>query len=63
MARPAMMAMDTASRFSTGSAPGWPEQTGQVLLLGSLPKEVGHGQKSLVEVFSCACTSRPMTAS
>jgi len=63
MARPAMTAMRTASRFRTGSAPGWPEQTGQVLVLGRVPNRVGQEQKSLVSVLSCACTSIPITAS
>src|ERR1035438_7330793 len=57
------MANSTASRLSTGSAPGRPRQTGQTLVLGDAPKLVGQPQKILVAVASWTCTSSPMTAS
>src|ERR1043166_8336318 len=60
---PARMAISTASRLSTGNAPGRPMHTGQTLVLGSAPKLVGHPQKILVAVASCTCTSRPTTGS
>ena len=51
-AMPAPMAISTASRQSTGRAPGIPRQTGQTLLFGSAPKLVGQLQKILVRVPS-----------
>jgi len=62
-ARAAFTAISTASRFSTGSAPGKPRQTGQTLVLGGAPKLVGQAQNSLLRVASWTCTSSPMTAS
>ena len=62
-ASPALTARSTATRFSTGSAPGRPRQTGQTLLLGCAPKLVGQPQKIFVAVASCTCTSRPITGS
>lgn len=56
-------ANSTALRLSTGSAPGQPRHTGQVLLLGVAPKRVEHEQKILVAVRSWTCTSSPMTGS
>ena len=47
-----LIASSTASRFSTGSAPGRPRQTGQTLVLGGAPKLVGQPQKILVAVAS-----------
>src|SRR5215471_1183745 len=57
------MAMLTASRLSTGSAPGSPRHTGQVLELGGSPKRVEQEQKIFDLVRSCTCTSSPITAS
>ena len=62
-ARAAFIAMVTASRFSTGSAPGKPRHTGQTLELGGSPKCVEQEQKILDFVRSWTCTSRPITAS
>src|SRR5262249_26184504 len=59
----ALPAFFTASRLSTGSAPGRPRHTGQVLLFGSCPNSVEQAQKIFESVLSCAWTSRPMTAS
>ena len=52
-----------ARRLSTGSAPGKPRHTGQVLALGGSPKRVEQAQKILVAVRSCTWTSRPITGS
>src|ERR1039457_125173 len=57
------MASSTASRLSTGSAPGRPRQTGHTLVFGGAPKPVGQPQKILVAVASCTWTSRPITGS
>ena len=59
----ARMAISTASRLSTGNAPGRPMHTGQTLVLGGAPKLLGQPQKILLAVASCTCTSRPMTGS
>src|SRR5208337_4416741 len=59
----AFMAMMTASRFRTGSAPGKPRHTGQTCVLGGSPKRVEQEQKILDLVRSWTCTSRPITAS
>src|SRR5712692_8325258 len=59
----ARMAISTASRLSTGSAPGRPMHTGQTFVFGGAPKAVGQPQKILVAVASCTCTSRPITGS
>ena len=57
------MASSTAARLSTGSEPGRPRQTGQMLVFGSAPKLLRQPQNSLVTVRSSACTSRPITVS
>src|SRR5207248_1373834 len=59
----ARKASSSALRFITGSAPGYPRQTGQTLVFGAAPKAVGQAQKIFVAVSSRAWTSRPMTAS
>src|SRR5436190_6155541 len=59
----ALTAMATASRFRTGSAPGKPRHTGQVLELGGAPNFVEQPQKILERVRSWTCTSSPMTGS
>ena len=43
----ARTANSTASRFSTGSEPGRPRQTGQTFVLGCAPKAAEHEQKIL----------------
>src|SRR5713226_2514252 len=53
----------TALRLRTGSAPGYPRQTGQTCVFGGAPNVVGQAQKIFERVRSRACTSRPMTAS
>src|SRR5256885_1124968 len=50
-------------RFKTGSAPGKPRHTGQVLAFGSSPKRVEHPQKIFDSVLSWAWTSSPMMVS
>src|SRR5713226_748047 len=62
-AMPARIAISTASRLSTGNAPGSPMHTGQTLVFGGAPKLVGQPQKILLAVASCTCTSRPITGS
>src|SRR3989442_13895730 len=62
-ALPALIAISTAPRFSAGSAPGSPRQTGQTCVLGGAPNAVGQVQKILLRVRSWACTSSPMTGS
>ena len=57
------MANSTTFRFTTGSVPGMPVQTGQVCVLGAPPKRVVQPQKIFVRVASSTCTSRPMTIS
>ena len=57
------MASSTARWLSTGSEPGRPRHTGQMLVLGSSPKALGQPQNSLVAVCSSQWTSRPMTVS
>ena len=59
----ARVANSTALRFSTGSAPGKPRQTGQTLVFGRSPKCVEQEQKILVAVSSWTWTSSPMTGS
>ena len=46
--------------LSTGSAPGSPRQVGQVLVLGSSPKEAGQAQNILEFVLTWQWTSSPM---
>src|SRR5215470_8753984 len=62
-AMPARMAISTASRLSTGNAPGSPMHTGQTFVLGGAPKLFGQPQKILLAAASCTCTSKPMTGS
>ena len=57
------MADSTPIRFSAGSAPGRPRQTGQTWVLGSAPNTVEQPQNILVAVFSSTWTSRPITGS
>src|ERR1700730_3998422 len=59
----ASAANSTASRFSTGKAPGRPRQTGQTLVFGGLPKRVEQEQKIFDTVRRWTCTSRPITGS
>src|SRR5271168_1489870 len=63
MAVAASTANSTARLFSTGSAPGRPRQTGQILVLGAAPNFAEKPQKALVRVSSCTWTSRPMMGS
>ena len=63
MASPVRMVCSTTLRFSTGSTPGNPMHTGQVLRFGASPKRVEQPQKILDSVRICACTSSPMTVS
>jgi len=46
------MVRSTASRFGTGSVPGWPRHTGQVRVFGSPPNMFGHPQNIFVAVDS-----------
>ena len=57
------MASSTARRLMTGSEPGRPRQTGQMLVFGASPKALRHPQNSLVAVDSSQWTSRPTTVS
>src|SRR5579862_77173 len=59
----ASVANSTAFSLSTGSAPGRPRQTGQMLVLGSEPNRLAQPQKALVAVRSCTWTSSPITGS
>src|SRR5271156_1314887 len=63
MAVAARTANSTARLFRTGSAPGRPRQTGQILVLGAAPNFAEQPQKALVRVSSCTWTSSPMTGS
>src|SRR5271156_5021344 len=63
MAVAARTANSTARLFRTGSAPGRPRQTGQMLVLGAAPNFDEQPQKALVRVSNCTWTSRPMTGS
>src|SRR3712207_507220 len=60
-ASPVRMANSTTRALSTGSTPGRPRHTGQVLWLGSAPKLVEQPQKIFVCVSCWAWTSSPMT--
>ena len=62
-ARPVRAAFSTAARLSVGSAPGWPEQTGQTCVFGSPPNAVEQAQKILLLVFISTWTSSPQTIS
>jgi hypothetical protein len=52
MVQPVASAMrrahSTTARFSTGSTPGMPRQTGQTWVLGGAPNSVEQPQKILV---------------
>ena len=52
IAKPKAIAFLTASWFKTGSEPGWPVQTSEILVLGSSPKRLGAVEKSLVLVLA-----------
>lgn len=60
---PMAMANSMARSFSTGSDPGNPRQTGQVLVFGSEPNEFAQPQNIFVAVFSSVWTSSPTTIS
>ena len=62
-ARPILIVYSIAIRFTTGSEPGRPRQTGQTWLFGSAPKTVVQPQNILVLVPSSTCVSRPITGS
>ena len=62
-ASPIRMADSTAVRFTIGSEPGRPRQTGQTWVFGSAPNVVGQPQNILVSVFSSTCTSSPSVGS
>ncbi len=51
---PMRSARSTTSRFSTGSAPGSPRQTGHTWLFAVSPNRVEQPQNALLEVRSCA---------
>ena len=57
------IADSTAVRFTTGSEPGRPRQTGQTWVFGSAPNSVGQPQNILLFVDSSTCTSSPSTGS
>jgi hypothetical protein len=57
------MANSTTWRLRTGSTPGRPRHSGQVLALASAPKRAEQPQKIFECVSSSAWTSSPMTAS
>src|SRR5271167_2652321 len=63
MAVAASTANSTARLFSTGSAPGRPRQTGQMLVFGGAPNFAEQPQKAFVRVSSCTWTSSPITGS
>ena len=52
-----------ASRFGTGSVPGWPRHTGQTFVLGSSPNPLRQPQNIFVRVESSTWHSSPMTVS
>jgi hypothetical protein len=62
-ASPIRMADSTATRLSTGSAPGNPRQVGQTWVLGGAPNTVAQPQNIFVAVDSSTCTSSPSTGS
>ncbi len=63
IAVPKLIAFFTASRLSTGNAPGSPKQVGQTFLFGSSPKLVAQEQKIFVAVLSWTWTSSPIIVS
>ena len=62
-ARPIRIVYSIATRFTTGSEPGRPRQTGHTWLFGSAPNVVVQPQNILVLVPSSTCVSRPITGS
>ena len=62
-ARPIRIVYSIAIRFTTGSEPGRPRQTGHTWLFGSAPNAVRQPQNILVVVPSSTCVSRPITGS
>jgi hypothetical protein len=62
-ARPILIVYSIAVRFTTGSEPGRPRQTGQTCSFGSAPNSVVQPQNILVLVPSSTCVSRPITGS
>ena len=64
MAAASRTPFSTTALFNTGSTPGSPVQTGQMLVLGgSFQESALQEQKILVVVLSWMWVSRPMTAS
>jgi len=64
MAAASSTAFSTTFSFKTGSTPGSPVHTGQILLLGVSSQESAlQEQKILVWVFNWIWVSRPITAS
>ena len=57
------MVNSTADRFTTGSDPGRPRQTGQTRVLGSAPNAAGQPQNIFVAVPSSTWVSSPITGS
>ena len=58
------VAFSTTALFSTGSTPGNPQQTGQILVFGgSIHESALHEQNTMVVVLSWICVSRPMITS
>src|SRR5688500_2042354 len=57
------MADSTATRLTTGIAPGRPRQVGQTWVLGSAPNSVGNPQNIFELVLSLTWTSRPIAGS
>src|ERR1700747_2195745 len=62
-ARPIRIVYSIAARFTTGSEPGRPRQTGQTWVLGSAPEVVVQAQNILVLVLSSTWVSSPITGS
>ena len=62
-ARPIRIVYSIAIRFTTGSEPGRPRQTGQTWVFGSAPNAVEQPQNILVVVPSSTWVSRPITGS
>ena len=58
-----LMASSMAFLLVTGRTPGWPVQTGQILVLGVAPNLVEQPQNILLSVKSWAWISRPITVS
>src|SRR5438874_7132711 len=62
-ASPIRMVNSMAFSFGTGSEPGWPRQTGHVLVFGGEPNSLRHPQNIFVAVESSTWHSSPMTVS